>query len=44
METTNWSTDFDCVQSYWNTFENELIVVVDKVAPMVLFVNLCYFI
>ena len=39
LSKVNWSTDFDCVQSYWNAFENMLIVVVDKVAPMVLFVN-----
>ena len=31
--------DYDCVQSYWNAFEDELIKVVDKVAPLVQFVN-----
>ena len=39
FELVNWSMDYDCVQSYWNAFEDELIKVVDKVAPLVQFVN-----
>ena len=35
----NWSIDDDCVQGYWNSFENKLIGVVDKIVPMTKFMN-----
>ena len=34
-----WRTGVEGVQQYWNIFENLLINIVDKIAPLVLFVN-----
>jgi hypothetical protein len=30
----DWNIQDDSVQSYWNTFENKLIQIVDNIAPM----------
>ena len=35
----DWNIRDDSVQSYWNTFENKLVEVVDKIAPMCTFTN-----
>ena len=34
-----WRTGVEGVQQYWNIFENLLINIVDKIAPLVLFVG-----
>ena len=35
----NWNIGIENVQEYWNVFENMIINVVDKLAPLVTFVN-----
>ena len=35
----NWDIDDDCVQGYWNSFENKLIGVVVAIVPMTEFMN-----
>ena len=35
----DWDYDISNVQHYWNKFENDLIRVVDKIAPMTEFTN-----
>ena len=39
LSETNWRIDDTSVQGYWNAFENKLIAIVDKVAPLATFVN-----
>jgi hypothetical protein len=35
----DWNIQDDSVQSYWNTFENKLIQVIDNIAPMCAFIH-----
>ena len=39
LEKVKWQLDIEDVQSYWNVFEQELITVVDSVAPLATFSN-----
>ena len=36
LQRVEWETEIDSVQSLWNRFEQELVTVIDKIAPMVL--------
>ena len=37
LSVVDWNIQDDSVQSYWNTFENRLVEVVDNIAPMCTF-------
>ena len=41
LSNEDWSVDNDCVQEYWNCFENKLIRIVDDIVPLVSFKNNC---
>ena len=39
LNQANWKYGYDTVQSCWNSFESTILRVVDKLAPLVKFVN-----
>jgi hypothetical protein len=39
LNNIKWDINDDCVQGYWNSFENKLIGVVDEIVPMTEFMD-----
>ena len=39
LSTVSWEFESDLVQDFWNELENQLISIVDSVAPMILHTN-----